>query len=446
MGDHHLASSMAPREYFGEKVPFAEPAWSRTIPSPYYTASHEKLRAAARAWTEEHIMDVPFEWEENRTIDPKVYEQAAKDGLLVPLAYGAHIPERFANKDGTVFGGIPVKEWDGFHDYILIDELNRCGSLGTPQGLFGGLQIGCPPIYNFGSKELQDRVLPEIMAGKKRVCLAITEPEAGSDVKNLSTTAEKTPDGKHYIVNGTKKWITNGVYSDYFTTAVRTKGKAGDANGISFLLVPMGEGVTRKKMLMSGQWCAGTTFLSFEDVKVPVENLIGAENQGFKMIMTNFNHERLMIIYVAQRLARVCIEDAMRYAHKRKVFGKRLIDSEVIRNKFAHMARTVEAQQAWIESVIYAIDHMTKEEANTRLGGTTAMMKAHCGIVLELVAREAVQILGGIGHTRGGQGERIERIRRDVRGVTIPGGSEEVMLDYGVRSEAKLALGLGAKL
>lgn len=100
---------------------------------------------------------------------------------------------------------------------------------------------------------------------------------------------------------------------------------------------------------MSGQWCAGTTFLSFEDVKVPVENLIGAENQGFKMIMTNFNHERLMIIYVAQRLARVCIEDAMRYAHKRKVFGKRLIDSEVIRNKFAHMARTVEAQQAWIE-------------------------------------------------------------------------------------------------
>lgn len=89
---------------------------------------------------------------------------------------------------------------------------------------------------------------------------------------------------------------------------------------------------------------------------------------------------------------------------------------------------------------------MTKEEANTRLGGTTAMMKAHCGIVLELVAREAVQILGGIGHTRGGQGERIERIRRDVRGVTIPGGSEEVMLDYGVRSEAKLALGLGAKL
>jgi alkylation response protein AidB-like acyl-CoA dehydrogenase len=149
-----------------------------------------------------------------------------------------------------------------------------------------------------------------------------------------------------------------------------------------------------------------------------------------------------MIIYVAQRLARVCIEDAMNYAHKRKVFGKRLIDSEVIRNKFAHMSRVVESQQAWIEvrlsapapschlflthshqSVVYAIDNLSHEEANRRLGGTTALLKAHCSLVLEIVAREAVQVLGGIGHTRGGQGERIERIRRDVKGVSIPGVS-----------------------
>ncbi|GAA5915837.1 hypothetical protein JCM5296_000697 [Sporobolomyces johnsonii] len=432
---------------FGSLTPFAEPAYYRDLPSPYYKPSHAQLRKAAREWTDKYLMDVPFEWEEEtKVVDPAVYRQMADDGLLVCLAFGAKIPKKWAKPDGTVFGGVKVDEWDGFHDMILIDELHRCGSLGVPQGLTGGLQIGCPPIYHFGSQELQDRVLPDIMHGKKRVCLAITEPEAGSDVKNLSTEAKLSEDGKHYIVNGTKKWITNGVYSDFFTTAVRTSGKAGDSHGISFLLIPKTEGVTCRRMNMSGQWCAGTTYLSFEDVKVPVENLIGEKDKGFKMIMTNFRHERIMIIVVAQRLARVCIEDAINYAAKRKVFGKRLIDSEVIRNKFAHMARVVEAQQAWIESVVYASDKLPHGEANSKLGGTTALLKAHCSITLELVAREAVQVLGGIGHTRGGVGERIERIRRDVKGIAIPGGSEEIMLDNGIKQEIRLALGLGAKL
>ncbi|GAA5946673.1 hypothetical protein JCM3765_000344 [Sporobolomyces pararoseus] len=312
------------------------------------------------------------------------------------------------------------------------------------RGLCGGLQIGCPPVYHFGRQELQDRVLPEIFSGKKRICLAITEPEAGSDVKNLSTSAVSSEDGKHFIWR--QEVVTNGIYSDYFTTAVRTSGKAGDVHGVSFLLIPKTEGVTCRRMQMSGQLCAGTTYLTFEDVKVPVENLLGKQDEGFKLIMNNFLHERLMIVLAAQRLARVAIEDAMNYAHKRKVFGKRLIDSEVIRNKFAHLARVVESQQAWIESIIYMLDTLPLDEANKRLRGTTALLKANASISLELVAREAVQVLGGIGHTKGGIGERIERIRRDVKGVAIPGGSEEIMLDNGIRQEIRLALGLGAKL
>ncbi|GAA5869287.1 hypothetical protein JCM16303_000416 [Sporobolomyces ruberrimus] len=432
---------------YGSLTPFAEPAFYRDLPSPYYKESHHKLRAAIRKWVDEHLMDIPYEWEEEtKVIDPKVYQQMAKDGLLVVLAYGTKIPKKWAKPDGTLFGGVKVEEWDGFHDMIIIDEIHRCGSLGVGQGLCGGLQIGLPPVFNYGSQELQDRVLPEILSGKKRICLAITEPTAGSDVKNLSTSAVLSDDGKHYIVNGTKKWITNGIYADYFTTAVRTSGKAGEMKGISFLLVPKVEGVTCKRMSMSGQHCAGTTFVTFEDVKVPVENLIGEKDQGFKLIMNNFKHERLMIIFVAQRLARVCIEDTMNYATKRKVFGKRLIDSEVIRNKFAHMARVVEAQQAWIEAIVYASDSLSHEEGNKKLGGTTALMKAHASITLELVAREAVQIMGGIAHTKGGIGERVERIRRDVKGVAIPGGSEEIMLDNGIRQEIRLALALGASL
>ncbi|GAA5898797.1 acyl-CoA dehydrogenase family protein [Sporobolomyces salmoneus] len=432
---------------YGSLTPFAEPAFYRDLPSPYHKESHIKLREAIRQWVEKYLMDVPYEWEEETlVVDPAVYRQMAKDGILTVLGFGTKIQKKYANPDGTVFGGVKAEEWDGFHDAIMIDEIHRCGSLGVGQGLCGGLQIGLPPIYHFGSQELQDRVLPEVFSGKKRICLAITEPQAGSDVKNLSTSAVLSEDGKHYIVNGTKKWITNGIYSDYFTTAVRTAGKAGDTKGISFLLISQTEGVTCKRMKMSGQHCAGTTFLTFEDVKVPVENLIGSEGEGFRMVMSNFRHERCMISLVAQRLARVCIEDALNYSTRRKVFGKRLIDSEVIRNKFAHMARVVESQQAWLESIIYISDKLPHDEANKRLGGVTALMKAHASITLELVAREAVQVLGGIGHTKGGIGERIERIRRDVKGVAIPGGSEEIMLDNGVRQEVRLALGLGANL
>ncbi|KAM0750684.1 putative acyl-CoA dehydrogenase [Meredithblackwellia eburnea MCA 4105] len=441
-----MTGASGARKQFGELEAFSEPAWYRGLPSPYYNESHDKLRAAIRTWVEEHLFYIGYEWEERGTIDHKVYEQMAKDNIIAALACGAKVPQKWARPDGTVFGGVKWQEWDGFHDFILIDELNRSGSAGAMQGLAGGLQIATPTLFTFGSQELQNRVLPDIMSGKKRICLAITEPEAGSDVKNLSCEAKLSADGKHYIVNGTKKWITNGIYSDFFSAAVRTAGKAGDTSGISLLLIPNGPGVTRKRMLMSGGWCAGTTYLTFEEVLVPVENLIGKEGAGFKYIMTNFRHERMMIAYVGHRLARIALEDAMRYAHKRKVFGKRLIDSEVIRNKFAHCARLVESQQAWIESVIYSSEKLTHEEADIRLGGTTALLKANTSLVLETVARESVQILGGIGLTRGGQGERIERIKRDVTSISIPGGSEEILLDYGIRQELRQIDALRTKL
>jgi len=128
------------------------------------------------------------------------------------------------------------------------------------------------------------------MRGEKTICLAITEPYAGSDVAGLRTEAKMTADGKYYILNGEKKWITNGVFSDFFTVAVRTGGPG--MGGISLLLVERTmPGVTTRQMKCTGVWPSGTTYIAFEDVKVPVENLIGKENEGFKYIMSNFNHE-----------------------------------------------------------------------------------------------------------------------------------------------------------
>lgn len=176
---------------------------------------------------------------------------------------------------------VPPEKWDLFHELIVTDELSRAGSGGVVWNLIGGFGIGCPPLVKYGSKELVKRILPGILAGDKRICLAITEPGAGSDVSNLSCEAKLTPDGKHYIVNGEKKWITNGIMSDYFTTAVRT-GEPG-MGGVSVLLIErsMG-GVSTRKMDCQGVWSSGTTYVTFEDVKVPVGNLIGKENKGFK--------------------------------------------------------------------------------------------------------------------------------------------------------------------
>jgi alkylation response protein AidB-like acyl-CoA dehydrogenase len=269
--------------------------------------------------------------------------------------------------------------------------------------------------------------------------------DAGSDVANLTCEAKLTEDGKHYIVNGEKKWITNGIWCEYFSTAVRTGGEG--AGGVSMLLIErsMG-GVSTRKMDCQGVWSSGTTYITFEDVKVPVENLIGKENKGFKVIMTNFNHERIGIIIQCIRFSRVCYEESMKYAHKRKTFGKRLIDHPVIRLKLAHMARQIEASYNWLENLIYQCEKMGEMEAMLKLGGAIASLKAQSTVTFEFCAREASQIFGGLSYSRGGQGAKVERLYRDVRAYAIPGGSEEIMLDLSIRQALRVHKVLGMKL
>jgi acyl-CoA dehydrogenase len=167
--------------------------------------------------------------------------------------------------------------------------MSRTGLAGPGGSLTTGYAFGIPPIVKFGSKELQERFLPDLLTGRKRICIAITEPGAGSDVAGVQTTAKKTEDGKHYIVNGTKKWITNGIWSHYATMTVRTGGPG--PGGLSMLVVPLlgQQGVNMRRLPVAGQFTAGTTFIELDDVKVPVENLIGVEGMGMKYVMTNFN-------------------------------------------------------------------------------------------------------------------------------------------------------------
>lgn len=328
-------------------------------------------------------------------------------------------------------GQFSADDLDPFHELIFIDEVSRCGSGGVLWGLSGGLSIGLPPVLHFGTDSVKEKVVAPVLKGEKFICLAITEPYAGSDVANIQTTARLSEDGKHYIVNGEKKWITNGTFADYFTTAVRT-GDEG-AFGVSLLLIERTmPGVKTEKMNCMGVWSSGTAYVTFEDVKVPVENLIGQENLGFQVILHNFNHERWSIAAQALRFARVCYEDSFKWAAKRKTFGKRLVDQPVIRAKFAEMVRQIESTQAWLEQVTYQLSVLSHRE-QARLGGPIAILKAHTSRVFDFCAREALQIFGGSGYTRGGQGARVERLYREVRAYAIPGGSEEIMFDLGVR-------------
>lgn len=207
--------------------------------------------------------------------------------MLIPNL-PAPLPVDWLKKLGIqTIGPIKVEDLDYIHIAIYVSELKRCGLNGPSSGITAGFRYGVPPLLKFAGHKLQEKVLPDLLLGRKRICIAITEPDAGSDVANVQTTALKSEDGEHFIVNGSKKWITNGIWSDYATMCVRTGSVDSGAAGLSVLLVPLRntKGVTMRRMKVSGAPSSGTTYIELDDVKVPVENLIGKEGQGMRYIM-----------------------------------------------------------------------------------------------------------------------------------------------------------------
>jgi acyl-CoA dehydrogenase len=262
---------------------------------------------------------------------------------------------------------------------------------------------------------------PQVLSGDKQISLAITEPDGGSDVAQLRTKAERRGDA--YIVNGAKMYITGGMTSHWATTAVRTGGPG--AGGVSLLLIPLdAKGVTRTELDKQGWRASDTAAIYFQDVEVPAENLIGAENMGFMGVMLNFNAERLGMAAGAIAAARACIEDAVAWAQERKTFGKRLADHQVIRHKIAMMVQRLNASTAYLDVCAWRVQNGETPVADLSL------LKVQATETMEFCAREASQILGGASYIKGG---RVERIYREVRVMAIGGGSEEIMRDLAAR-------------
>ncbi|MBT8200011.1 MAG: acyl-CoA dehydrogenase family protein [Acidimicrobiia bacterium] len=371
---------------------------------PIYSEEHDLFRSTLRDFVATELTPYVNEWDEAGEFPIEVYKKAGEIGL-----FGIGFAEEY--------GGL------GTHDpllfCILAEELAR-SSGGVSAGLFSNY-IGGPPIQNAGSDDVKAEILPSMLSGDVICALGITEPSGGSDVANLQTTARLDRD--HYVVNGSKTFITSGMRADYVTTAVRTGGAG--AAGVSMLVIPSNlDGFSKTPLKKMGWWASDTATLYFDDCRVPARYLLGAENSGFKIIMENFNYERLFLIAGMIGASRVCFEEALAWAQERETFGSRLADHQVIRHKLVEMDRMINASYAWMEKLAWQVSQ------NDHVVAQLAECKVQSSLTMEFCAREAAQILGGASYLRDNP---VERIYREVRVNAIGGGSEEIMRDLAAR-------------
>ncbi|KIW30292.1 uncharacterized protein PV07_06048 [Cladophialophora immunda] len=411
------------------KVPYAEPVWlTPQFKSPYYNSSHRALQKALREFVDRDIYPEAQEKELDGTyISQELVDKMASNGLLaMRLGPGKHLYGR------KLLGDVKGEEFDYFHDLIVAQELSRGMARGFQDGNMAGMMISLTAVRQWANDSaLKDKVTEECLSGKKFMCLAITEAFAGSDVAGIRTTATKTEDGKYYIINGTKKWITNGMFADYFVTGCKTE------KGFSVILIPRDDNVETKRIKTSYSTAAATTFIQFDNVKVPVNHLLGKEDNGFIVIMSNFNHERWAMACSVIRWMRTIVEECLKWTNQRIVFGKPLVSQPVIRQKLAKMISLTEACQSWLESITYQMNQMDYAQQSKLLGGPIGLLKSYATRCAHDVADDAVNIFGGRGITQTGMGRFVEQFHRTYKFDAILGGAEEVLADLGVRQAIK---------
>ncbi|MFZ3284446.1 acyl-CoA dehydrogenase family protein [Pseudomonas sp.] len=366
----------------------------------YFDPSHQLVRDSVRRFVEREILPDVDEWEEAESFPRELYLKAGAAGIL-----GIGYPEALGGSHaGDLFAKVAASE-----------ELMRCGSGGLVAGL-GSLDIGLPPIVKWARPEVRDRVVPQVLSGEKISALAVTEPGGGSDVANLQTRAVR--DGDFYRVSGSKTFITSGVRADFYTVAVRTG--APGFGGISLLLIEKGTpGFTVGRQLKKmGWWASDTAELFFDDCRVPVGNLIGAENMGFACIMGNFQSERLALALMANMTSQLALEQSLKWAREREAFGKPIGKFQVIKHRLAEMATMLEVSRE------FTYRQAAKMAAGQSVIKEISMAKNFATDTSDRITTEAVQILGGLGYMRE---SLVERLYRDNRILSIGGGTREVM-------------------
>ncbi|MFE4499010.1 acyl-CoA dehydrogenase family protein [Rhodococcus sp. NPDC056743] len=359
------------------------------------------LRETVRGFVNQEILPHLTQWERDGEIPRELHRKAGALGLL-----GASAPESAGGEGG-----------DAVDSIVICEEMHQAGASG---GLFASLftcGIAVPHLIAAGDEAQIEKWVKPTLRGDKIGSLAITEPGGGSDVGHLTTTAKR--DGDHYVVNGAKTFITSGVRADFVVTAVRTGGTG--AGGVSLLVIEKGTpGFTVSRKLEKMGWRASDTAeLSFVDARVPVENLVGAENSGFAQIAQAFVSERVALAAQAYASAERCLELTLEWCRARETFGRPLISRQAVQNTVTEMARKIDVAKVYTHSVIER--YMVGDGdliAEVCFAKNTAVETG------EWVANQAVQLFGGLGYM---QESEVERQYRDMRILGIGGGTTEIL-------------------
>ncbi len=369
-----------------------------------FNEEHEMFRAAVRSFVDKEVALHIEEWEAAGQIPKSIWPRMGALGFL-----GVEYDEKY--------GGAGA---DFLTTAVLCEELgrSRCGSLAMAVGVHA--DMASPHLYYTGSEALKEKYMPAICRGEKLSAIAVTEPGGGSDVAAIRTRARK--EGDHYVLNGSKMFITNGVMADLYFVAARLE--AGDADkrhrGISMFLVERESPgfVVSRKLDKMGMRASDTAELAFQDMVVPGENLLGQEGKGFYEVMRIFQRERLVAGLHSVAMCDRALEDTIAYARQRQAFGGPLTGKQVIRHKLADLATLVEAGR-WL-TYAACLKFQNREECVKEI----SMVKLFAAEMANRVAYDCVQIHGGYGYMRE---YPIERFARDVRLFPIGGGTSEIM-------------------
>lgn len=372
--------------------------------SLYFTEEHQMLRDQVRKFVEREVVPYGEQWEADGKVPREVLKKLGEMGIL-----GIRIPEEYGGSGLDVLASV-----------ALAEELARSTFGGFAISVLVHTDMASPHLVRYGNEYQKQRWLPDIVSGDKITAIGVTEPDAGSDVAGIRTHA--VLDGDEYVLNGSKTFITNAYYGDIVFVAAKTGAGAGGGRSISIFLVEKdtpGFSVSRK-LDKHGWLCSDTAELTFEDCRVPKENLVGEKNKGFYSIMHNFQNERLVIAAMAVGEAAMALEITVNHVRTRQAFGAPLWDKQAIRQRLALRATETEAARqllyhaAWLES------------QGAECVKEVSMVKAFAAENAQRVMYDCVQFHGGMGYMRE---SAIERMSRDARIHTIGGGATEVMLE-----------------
>ncbi|HSR22593.1 MAG TPA: acyl-CoA dehydrogenase family protein [Candidatus Eisenbacteria bacterium] len=373
---------------------------------PFETPERRALRATVRRFVDREVRPHLDEWERDGEVPRSAHAAAAKAGLL-----GLTFPTEVGGQGGDLLDLV-----------VLVEEMLYAGaSGGVLAALFTG-GIALPHIVSAGTPEQVDLWVRPSLAGEKVCSLAVTEPDGGSDVAALRTTARR--DGEQYVVDGAKTFITSGARADFVTVAVRTGGPG--HGGVSLLVVERGTpGFTVSRRLEKMGWhCSDTAELAFTDCRVPAGNLVGAEGAGFALLAQHFVTERIMLAAQAYATAARCLDLTVGWCRLRETFGRPLISRQVVRHALTEMARRTDVARTYVRHVAARLNAGEDAIAEVCFAKNTAVEA--CAWVVD----QAVQLHGGLGFMREAE---VERHYRDARVLGIGGGASEVLTDLAAR-------------